>query len=65
MKTKIFNNKMSPLAKVKFAVSRMRKTFLKIGLSKMTAKEIDAEIKTVRKARKRKYIKSLKNHDSR
>lgn len=56
---------MSPLAKVKFAVSRMRKTFLKIGLSKMTAKEIDAEIKTVRKARKRKYIKSLKNHDSR
>ena len=39
-------------AKAELAVSRMRKASLKKGLSKLTAKEIDAEIVAARKERK-------------
>ena len=39
-------------AKAELAVSRMRKASIKKGLSKLTAKEIDAEITAARKARK-------------
>jgi prevent-host-death family protein len=39
-------------AKAELAVSRMRKDSLKRGLSKLTTKEIETEIKAARKARK-------------
>ncbi|MDO9289386.1 MAG: hypothetical protein Q7T83_11430 [Thermodesulfovibrionales bacterium] len=39
-------------AKAELAVSRMRKASIKKGLSKLTTKEIDAEIIAARKARK-------------
>lgn len=39
-------------AKAELAASRMRKASLKKGLSKLTTKEIDAEIMAARKARK-------------
>jgi len=39
-------------AKAELAVSRMRKTSLQKGLSKLTAKDIETEIVAARKARK-------------
>lgn len=61
MKTKNFNNSRIPRqAKAELAISRMRKTSLQKGLSKLTLKEIEAEIIAVRKAKKRKVLENLK-----
>lgn len=40
-------------AKAELAVSKMRRTSLKKGLSKLTVKDIEAEINAVRKIKKR------------
>jgi prevent-host-death family protein len=45
--------KMLRRAKAEIAVSRMRKASLMKGLSKLPQKEIESEIKSVRKARKK------------
>jgi hypothetical protein len=53
---KMSNNKLFARAKAVLAASRMRKTSLKEGLSALSPKEIEEEIKAARKAKKkRKY----------
>lgn len=61
---KMSNNKLFARVKAELAVSRMRNASLRKGLSALSPKEIEEEIKAARKAKKRKHIKSPKNHDS-
>ena len=51
---KISNNKLVTRTKAEFAVSRMRKTSLKKGLSALSVKEIEIEIKAARRSKRMK-----------